>query len=62
MAAAFQFLENTRLSITEIAERLGFSSIEHFSAAFHRYTGRSPRAYRREMLARAVQAGGGDAN
>ena len=62
MAAAFQFLESTRLSITEIAERLGFSSIEHFSAAFRRYTGRSPRAYRREILARGGPAGGEDAH
>ena len=62
MAAAFQFLENSRLSITEIAERLGFSSIEHFSAAFHRYTGRSPRAYRRELLSRGKPKGSEDAN
>ena len=46
MAAAAQFLENTQLSVTEISERLGFSSIEHFSAAFRRQMGRSPRAYR----------------
>ena len=47
MAAAVQFLENTRLSVTEISERLGFSSIEHFSAAFRRQMGLSPRAYRK---------------
>ena len=47
MAAAAQFLENTRLSVTEISERLGFSSIEHFSAAFRRQMGLSPRAYRK---------------
>ena len=47
MAAASQFLNNTRLSITEIAEQLGFSSIEHFSSAFHRYMGCSPSAYRK---------------
>ena len=60
MAAAFQFLENTRLTITEIAERLGFSSIEHFSAAFHRYTGRSPRAYRKETWSRGRPGGDGE--
>ena len=49
MAAAAQFLENTRLSVTEISERLGFSSIEHFSAAFRRQMGLSPRAYRKQM-------------
>ena len=57
MAAASQFLNNTRLSITEIAEQLGFSSIEHFSSAFHRYMGCSPSAYRKGE--RPVQPGKG---
>lgn len=48
MAAASQYLLNTELSVTEISERTGFSSIEHFSAAFRRFTGRSPRMFRRE--------------
>ena len=47
MAAACQFLSGDDLSVTEISERLGFSSIEHFSAAFRRAMGRSPRAYRK---------------
>ena len=47
MAAAFQFLTNTDLSITQIGERLGFSSIEHFSAAFRRFAGCAPSRYRR---------------
>ena len=47
MAAASQYLLNTDLSVTEISERTGFSSIEHFSAAFHRFTGTSPRLYRK---------------
>ncbi len=47
MAAACQFLNGTGLSVTEIAERVGFSSIEHFSNAFRRSMGVSPREYRR---------------
>lgn len=47
MAAASQYLLNTSLSVTEISERTGFSSIEHFSAAFRRFNGMSPRAYRK---------------
>ena len=47
MAAASQYLLNTDLSVTEISDRAGFSSIEHFSAAFRRFTGLSPREYRR---------------
>ena len=46
MAAASQFLLTTDLSITAISERLGFSSIEHFSAAFRQAMGCSPRQYR----------------
>ena len=46
MAAASQYLLNTDLSVTEISDRAGFSSIEHFSAAFRRVTGMSPRQYR----------------
>lgn len=47
MAAASQFLQFTDLSVTEIADRTGFCSIEHFSAAFKRHMGCSPRAYRK---------------
>ena len=47
MAAAVQFLVNTDMSVTEIADRTGFSSIEHFSAAFHRLMGCPPRQYRK---------------
>lgn len=46
MAAASQFLNNTALSVTEIAGRVGFSSVEHFSSAFRRFMGCSPRRYR----------------
>ena len=46
MAAASQLLAGTDLSVTEIAERTGYSSIEHFSAAFRRLMGCSPRQYR----------------
>ena len=48
MASATQMLVNTALSITQISEQLGFSSIEHFSSAFHRFMGVSPRKYRQE--------------
>ena len=46
MAAASQLLVDTTLSVTEISERMGFSSAEHFSASFRRFMGVSPRQYR----------------
>ena len=48
VAAAAQLLINTDLSITRISEKAGFSSIEHFSATFHRSTGIAPREYRKK--------------
>lgn len=48
IAAAAQFLLSTGLSVTEIGERTGFSSIEHFSSSFKRFTGLSPTQYRKE--------------
>ena len=47
MAAGRQLLSGTSLSVTDIAEQLGFSSVEHFSSAFRRMEGMSPRSYRR---------------
>ncbi|WP_028551646.1 AraC family transcriptional regulator [Paenibacillus sp. UNC451MF] len=38
----------TNLSITEIAEKHGFSSVHYFSKLFSRLNGRSPREYREE--------------
>ena len=49
MAAASQLLKNTALSITEIGGRVGFSSVEHFSSAFRRFMGCSPREHRRRL-------------
>lgn len=46
MAAACHYLEKTDLSVTAVSELLGFSSIEHFSAAFRRAMGCSAREYR----------------
>ena len=48
IAAAAQYLLNTDLSVTEISERTGYGSIEHFSAAFKRFTGIPPTQYRKE--------------
>jgi AraC-like DNA-binding protein len=43
---AKDLLASSDLSVSEIAERLGFSSVFYFSRLFHQKTGQSPLAYR----------------
>ena len=50
MSAAVALLQNSTLSITVIAERLGFSSPEHFANSFRHYFGTSPRTYRKDHI------------
>ncbi len=47
MSAAAILLADQEKSITSIAEDLGYSSAEHFSSAFRKYYGTSPREYRK---------------
>ena len=50
MHAAAAMLVSSELSLAQIAERLGFSSSEHFSAAFRKYYQISPGKYRRQCM------------
>ena len=43
---AIQHLKSSRMSIGAIAKQLGYSEAAHFTRAFERWTGVSPRAYR----------------
>ncbi len=47
MAAAETLLRNSSLKITEISNRTGYSSIEHFSNSFKKFYGVSPGQYRK---------------
>ena len=43
-------------ALSLIAERLGYSDLSAFSHAFYRWTGKSPSAFRSEMLARDAKS------
>jgi AraC family transcriptional regulator len=44
-------LQNTKLSFTDIAFQLGYSSVHHFSNQFKNITGLTPSAYRKVSVA-----------
>jgi len=43
------YLKEDRLSLKEISDRLGFSSVYYFSAFFTRHTGVAPGEYRKKI-------------
>ncbi len=47
---ATEFLENTHLSMDQVAERVGFADATSFRKAFRKWTGHSPTHYRRSGL------------
>lgn len=49
MAAALLLLSEKQRSISSVSEALGYSSAEHFSAAFKNYYHASPREYRKRL-------------
>jgi AraC-like DNA-binding protein len=48
--AVFEFMTKPRLSIAQIALRLGYSEHSTFTRAFHRWSGISPQAFRERLL------------
>ena len=48
---ALQYIQDTRLSIGEMTYLLGFSEASNFTRAFKRWTGQSPREYRKATAA-----------
>lgn len=44
---AKEYLRKTNKPMTEISQLAGFESSDHFSKTFRKYTGQSPRSYRR---------------
>ncbi len=45
---AITFLETTDLSVTEIAQEVGFCDVSYFSNYFRKITGRAPKYYRKK--------------
>jgi AraC-like DNA-binding protein/quercetin dioxygenase-like cupin family protein len=52
---AKKLLCERKLSFTEISEKLGFSSIHHFSSTFKKKTRMTPSEYRKTVEARAIR-------
>jgi AraC family transcriptional activator of pobA len=57
MGEAKRLLENTHLSVRDIASRVGYDDPAHFTRAFTRATGDSPMAHRRTAEVRRKAAG-----
>lgn len=51
---ASTLLRNPSISLSQIADRLGYSGLSAFSHTFYRWTGKSPSEFRNEMLARGA--------
>ena len=46
---ALAYMEQSRVSITEMSFMLGFADTSSFTRAFRRWTGKSPSDFRREL-------------
>ncbi|MEH7495145.1 helix-turn-helix transcriptional regulator, partial [Neobacillus niacini] len=49
MTSALDYIENTDFSIEDIAERVGYISVDHFSRTFKKYYSKSPQQYRKSI-------------
>jgi AraC-like DNA-binding protein len=50
MADAMDYLKNTSMKISEIAEATGYNSNDHFSRVFRSFYGKSPQEFRKDSL------------
>ena len=49
MEKAISLISSTDMTITEISESIGFSTLRYFSTAFKQYTGKSPSTYKEDL-------------
>ena len=48
MQEAVRLLEGSDMKVYEIADRLGYRDVEHFSGLFRKFTGVNPSEYKRQ--------------
>ncbi len=48
--AAFRLIEDRALSLCQVASAIGYSDPSHFTRAFIRWSGMTPRAYRQKVV------------
>ncbi len=51
MNHALEYLTNTTMKVSEIAEAVGYDSVDHFSRTFRRVYGQTPLEYKKKQLA-----------
>ena len=54
MEKAISLMSTTNMTITEISESVGFSTLRYFSTTFKQYTGKIPSAYKEGLKTKNV--------
>lgn len=58
MNHAMEYLTNTDMKISEIADAVGYDSVDHFSRTFRRVYGAPPQEYKKRMTSTGTDKGG----
>lgn len=58
MNHAMEYLNNTDMKVSEIADAVGYDSVDHFSRTFRRVYGMPPQEYKKRMISMGTGKGG----
>lgn len=58
MNHAMEYLNNTDMKVSEIADAVGYDSVDHFSRTFRRVYGMPPQEYKKRMISMRTGKGG----
>lgn len=58
MNHAMEYLTNTDMKVSEIADAVGYDSVDHFSRTFRRVYGMPPQEYKKRMISTGTDKGG----